>query len=187
MEIFPLLQARLMLLCFLLGLSAGLVFDLWRTVSESIASISRAVSTVIVFIGDIFTVSLMGASVIVLCFYFNKGTFRFFCVLGLAVGLALYFFAFSRIILKVYSWIFKTFLGVLSVILRPILKKIKKIKRNLQIVIYYALKTLAKITFWVYNIYVKKYVAKKSEKGFLVRNKKDGGSYDKANGKKIFR
>ena len=181
MEIFPLLQAKLMLLCFFLGVLSGLAFDLLRTVADTVGNRFVRLSATLTFVSDVLTVTLMGISVTVLCFYFNKGRFRFFCVLGLALGLAFYFFAFSKIFLRLYSLIFKAILQILLIFLRPTIKIIKKIRRNLQIVLYYTLKTLAKWTFWVYNIYVKKYVVRKAENGFIAR-KKDGGGYGKKDG-----
>lgn len=172
MEIFPLFQARLMLLCCLLGVLTGLVFDFFRTISNGIGKRLHSLSYVIIVMGDILTVAFMGVSVTVLCFYYNKGIVRFFCIFGLALGLAFYFFVFSRIILKIYTLFFKAILFIFLIILRPILKIIKKTQRNLQIVLYYTLKTIAKWGFWVYNIYVKRYVIRKSEKGFLKMRKR---------------
>lgn len=171
MEIFPLFQARLMLLCFLFGLLTGAVFDFFRAVSDGIGKRFRRVSYILLLISDIFTVTFMGLALVVLCFYYNKGIFRFFCLLGLALGLAFYFFAFSKIILKVYRWIFKVIFSALCIILLPMLKIIDKTRRNLQIISYCILKALAKLLIWVYNIYVKKYVKRRSDKGFLEKRK----------------
>ena len=187
MEIFPLLQARLTLLCFLLGILSGTLFDLAYTVTEGLKKRVRLLSWILTVTFDFLIVLLVGIAVILLCFYFNNGRFRFFCLAGLAIGSSLYFFAFSKVVRVVFSRIVKVFLSILSIILTPVHKISKKIKRNLQIVLYYTVKALAKSAFWVYNIYVKMYVFKKAERGFLKQKRNDGGSYDEKNGKKIFR
>lgn len=172
MEIFPLFQARLMLLCCLLGVVFGFVFDFFRAITDVIGIKFHRLSHTVTLISDFLTVMLMGLSLIVLCFYYNKGIFRFFCLFGLASGLVFYFFVFSNVILKLYGWIFKVLFSVFLIISRPIMKFIDKTRRNLQIVSYYILKKLAKTLFWVYNISVKKYVESKSRKGFLKADKK---------------
>ncbi len=187
MEIFPLFQARLMLLCCLLGVTSGLFFDFFRAITDVIGIKFNRLSHTVTLISDFLIVMLMGLSLIVLCFYYNKGIFRFFCLFGLAVGLVFYFFVFSNVVFKLYGWIFKVIFSIFSIILRPIFKFIDKTRRNLQIVSYYILKNLAKILFWVYNIYVKKNVERKSRKGFLTTEKDDGGNYDKENGREILR
>ena len=167
MEIFPLLQARLTVICALVGIITGAFFDGWRVFSELLGKRCRRLSAAVRHMGDFITVVLMGVTVVILCYYFNKGRFRFFCLLGLALGFGLYFFALSGLVVKVYKGIIKVIFSFLSIIFRPVLKIIGFVYRNLQNILYYIVKTLAKRAIWVYNICVTKYVLKKSEKGFF--------------------
>jgi hypothetical protein len=167
MEIFPLLQARLALYTFLTGLVAGTLFDLFWQIAGVLKKYTSVLSAIVVGIGDFITVTLTGGMTVVLCYYFNNGEVRLFCLVGLGVGLALYFFAFSPIIRRIMTFVFRLTLGILCKILLPILKISKFVYVNLQNVLYYIIKALAKMAVWVYNIYVKKYILKKSRKGFV--------------------
>ena len=168
MEIFPLLQARLMVLCFLVGAISGIFFDLVRAVANNLKRRFCFISALCV-LTDFLTVLLIGVTLILLSFYFNNGIIRFFSIIGVALGISVYFFSFSRLFLRIFECIIKIFLSILSFVFTPILKIVKKTQRNLQIVSYYTLKALAKRAIWVYNIYVKKYALKRSQKGFLWR------------------
>lgn len=167
MEIFPLLQARLTLYTFLTGLVAGTLFDLFWQIAGVLKKYTSVLSAIVVAVGDFITVTLTGGMTVVLCYYFNNGEVRLFCLVGLGVGLALYFFAFSPIIRRIMTFVFRLTLGILCKILLPILKISKFVYVNLQNVLYYIIKALAKMAVWVYNIYVKKYILKKSRKGFV--------------------
>ena len=152
MEIFPWLQAKLLLLTFLTGLCAGTLFDLFSQVTGVLKKRFLRISHVSRAMGDLVTVTTSGVVLILLCYYFNKGEFRFFCLLGFGAGLLLYFAAFSFFVKRIYKCIFCVILGIFRLFWRPTLIFIKFIERNLQIILYYASKTLAKKAFLVYNI-----------------------------------
>lgn len=167
MEIFPWLQAKLLLLTFLTGLCTGALFDLFSQVTGVLKKRFLRISLTVRAIGDLVTVTLAGVTVIILCYYFNKGEFRFFCILGLVAGLLLYFFAFSFIVKRIYKCIFCVIFGVFRFFWRPMFRFAKFIERNLQIILYYASKALAKKAILVYNICIKRSTLKKARRGFL--------------------
>ena len=167
MEIYPLLQAKLLLYTFLLGICCGAAFDLFGEITAQLNHLDRVVAKITRFVTDFVTVTASGVTVILLCYYFSKGQFRAFCILGIGVGLLIYFFTLSPLIKRIYRAIFHAFFYIFRLVLHPLLKIFKYIERILQKLLHYVLKALAKKLNWVYNICVRKAVLSKARKGFL--------------------
>ena len=167
MEIFPWLQAKLLLLTVITGLCMGALFDLFSQIVSVLKKRFFRTSYIVRMVGDLITVTLAGIVVVLLCYYFNKGGFRFFCILGLGLGLLLYYIAFSFVFKKIYKFIFNAFLCIFRFVCHPLLRFAKFVERNLQIILYYAIKALAKKAILVYNICIKRSALKKARRGFL--------------------
>ena len=167
MEIFPLLQARLLFFTVLIGLSTGALFDL----SEQIVSVLKKrfslVAEIFRVLGDFFIAASAGVISVILCYYFNRGEIRAFCVIGLGMGLGVYFGLMSKAVKTLYALVFRVIFFIFRLIFHPLYDFAKKLLRNLQIVLYYVIKSLAKKVILVYNIYVKKSIFKGARKGFL--------------------
>ena len=168
MEIFPLLQAKLLLLSVLIGLITGALFDLSEQVVSALERRLSFFAKICKALGDFFIVASSGIVTVLLCYYFNRGEIRAFCVIGLGMGLILYFFLMSKIVKAVYALIFRTVLGILGFIFNPIVKIVKKLYISLQFAIFCLVKALAKKVNWVYNIYMKKSIFKRAKKGFFL-------------------
>lgn len=108
-----------------------------------------------------------GVGTVLLCYYFNKGVFRIFCVFGLAVGISLWYAGISRAMRAVLLAVSGLVIRIISVIMTPFVKIFNLLGRFLKKTKYYIIKTLAEIIILVYNIYIKGSILKRSAKGFL--------------------
>ncbi len=171
MEISPLGQAYLLLLCVIFGLSLGAFYDLFRAVRYAVMP-KRAAAAVIRFIGDFLLPVSAGAGIIILCYYFNKGELRFFAVLGLAAGFFLWRTAASRIFIAVVRRIIRAVFDAVRFILTPLVKLFKYLVNAIKKNIYFMQKVLEKNAILVYNINMKRAILKKSRGGFIKERKK---------------
>ncbi len=166
MEISPLLQARLLLCSAMLGAVAAVVWDMaasafgiWQGKGHKIWALR--------FAFDLVFVSLSGAAIVVLCYYFNKGGFRFFAVLGFLVAFFTCRAILGRLVRRTFYLLARLAFTTIRLISIPFVKIYKHLVNILGITIYYTWKALEKITILVYNISVRKTILKKSCKGFL--------------------
>ncbi len=167
MEIFPQIQARLLFLTIITGICSGTLFDLLTQVTGVLKKHFRRTAAIARAIGDFLLAVATGAIIIILSYYFNKGELRFFCIFGLGVGFLLYFGVLSYAVRPVEKFIFRIFYCILRLIFRPICKIFEFFQRNLQNILYYTAKALAKKTILVYNICIKRSIVKRAKKGFL--------------------
>ncbi len=127
MEIYPLIQAKLLLLSFAFGGFLGLVRDGFRLIAsffgggyaESLKSrlsnaelpilrkplqslvdnkICAILTKIIEIIGDSATIVSAGIGITILNYGYNNGEFRFFSILGTFLGFVFYFFTVGRMI-----------------------------------------------------------------------------------------
>lgn len=171
MEISPLGQAYLLLLCVLFGLSLGAFYDLFRAVRYSVLS-KRAAASAIRFVGDFLLPVSAGAGIIILCYYFNKGELRFFAVLGLAAGFFLWRAAASRIFTAAVRRIIRALFDTVRFVSAPLVKLFKYLVNAIKKTIYFMHKVLEKKANSVYNISMKRAILKKSRGGFIKERKK---------------
>ena len=165
MEIYPEVQARLLLFSSLLGGVIGLA---WEAVSVLVEKIKpRSVFKILRFFADLFFVLSACVGEIVLCYYFNFGQLRTFCALGMLGA----FFCCRALLGKAVRVLTQAILRIISHIIRAILAPFAKIYKYsvniLEKFIHYIRKGIAKISLWVYNIYVKKSIVRRSRKGFF--------------------
>ena len=170
MEISPVLQARLLLVCIISGVALGALCD-------ALLSLGRALEfkwayRIARFLCDLLAPTLGGVILVLACYYFSNGEIRAFAAAGLLGGFFVYRAVASRAFSAVLLHLLSTFFLIIRRILLPIFKMFKYLVNILRKTVYYISKTIAKFTILVYNIRVKKSVLKRAEKGFLHIRKK---------------
>ena len=168
MEIYPLVYARLLLYTAVLGGAVGALCDLFRVLCAKLSKkgILRA-------IGDFLAVALASLGLIVLCYYFNRGAIRGFCVVGLLAGFFVYRHTLSHLICPLISLAFRVIFTVFAKIASPIVKFFIFLEKIFQKSKYYLAKALEKLCDWVYNIYIGRFIIKRARKGFLGKRRKE--------------
>ena len=165
MEIYPAVQGTWLLWSTVLGAALCLL----QTVFAAICSFlkKRAAVFAFRFFCDFSLVLVAAVCYILLAYYFNKGNLRFFSLLGMCVG----FFA-TRALLgkhlyKLLRLVLVSIFRIFAFILSPVIKMLIKTAKCLQNLAHHLLKLLAKIPLMMYNIYVKIYVIRRANGGFL--------------------
>ena len=166
MEISPILQAYLMLYCFLFGGCIGVVGDIFAAVASELKKRIERVGG-LRWLFDFFLCLLSSTGLILLSYYFNKGSFRFFSLLGFCTGLVLYRFTLSFVVKKIIGVAFSLVCTLLRFIFTPIQKICIKMAYFLIKTKYYMQKRLEKIFKMVYNISVQRKVISRARKGFV--------------------
>ena len=155
-----------MLYCFLFGGCIGVVGDVFAAVTSELKKRIGRVG-VIRWLFDFSLCLLSSVGLIILSYYFNKGAFRFFSLLGFCTGLVLYKFTLSLVVNKLIGVIFSLTHALLGFIFTPIQKLCIKIAYFLKKTKYYMQKRLEKIFKMVYNISVQRKVISRARKGFV--------------------
>ncbi len=126
---------------------------------------------VVRFLCDFLLMAAAGAGICIFSYYFNRGEVRFFALLGLFCSFCLTRKIFSLLLAPLLEVAICAFLRaawrIICIILTPFAKIFKYLVNKLQKIIRFIRKTLAKIGNLVYNICVRKYILKKSHRGFL--------------------
>ena len=165
MEISPVLLSKMLLISFFFGMQAGVIFDIGRAlrtllfgevkskgVKKICSKISRSSNQkieknknkieviceyIVVFFYDIFWVAYSIFSLAIINYSYNNGGIRFFTVIGVVAGFAIYYFTISRLVIFLTElavfllrYTFFAFLNALSIpflkIYNNLVKKIKK-------------------------------------------------------------
>ncbi|MBQ9112329.1 MAG: spore cortex biosynthesis protein YabQ [Clostridia bacterium] len=178
MEISPVLYARLTVYAFLLGCIIGVICDVFRLFTSAVGKKIKRIG-ILRFFCDLFVCVAATVGLILLNYYFNKGVFRSFCLLGLGVGFFLYRHTLSYVVCPILSRIAGLIFAVLRVILAPISKICIKMVFFLIKTKYYMQKTLEKICKMVYNIYVQRKAIARARKGFAQKLRGNGTIHEK--------
>ena len=167
MEISPVRQAILLLICTALGGACAFAIDVF---SEIWRHLGKGGAAALTFISDLLVCILTSCLLLAFSFYFNKGEVRFFCFAGLFLGVAIYrtlLSSFTKLILrKITSFVVK----ILRVVLTPIRVIFQVLVKTFKIFKYYIFKGLENIKFLLYNIYCRSVTLRKAQKGFLKGN-----------------
>jgi hypothetical protein len=174
MEIQPKVLLALLALCLCLGAAVGVLCDVFRLFCEQLKKKGLRGCDALRALGDFSSVMLGALGVIVLCYYFNRGTVRGFCYIGLAAGFFVYKHTLSVLICALLKAATRILFIVFRIIFTPFGKFFSFIIKKLNKIRFYLAKVLAKLLIWVYNGYNYKYILKKAKKGFLVFSRKDG-------------
>ncbi len=167
MEISPVLQSKLLLYTFFLGGSVGLISDIFRFTCTVLKD-KRHSYSIVRFAGDLLAIVYAALGTVLLSYYFNKGEFRAFCLLGLFAGFFLYRHTLSYAVTAVLKWILSVFLHIFRIFISPFVKILKKLVIIIAKFKYYIQKALEKIKVLVYNIYVNNIIISRARKGFLM-------------------
>ena len=130
MEISPIALARLLLYSVVFGFFMGTLYDAFRITRiffgvrytnktfdrlfslklpfvkkemrlKSQRNFEKISQGVVIFIGDFICVICAALGVIILNYAYNDGRFRFFTVIGLALGFLVYFFSFGKLVMLI--------------------------------------------------------------------------------------
>ena len=115
-------QAYLFLVFSLTGVVIGVLFDFFR-----ILRLSFKTRDFVTYIEDIIFWIITGIIVLYSIFIFNNGEIRFFMFLGIALGILLYIFTLSNIIVKIFSTIFSYIIRILIIPFKTMYSLISKI------------------------------------------------------------
>ena len=165
MEIYPLIQTRLLLLSALLGAIVGALCDALKLIHGEIKA--KRVAMVWRFLGDFFTVGTSVVGIALLNYKFNRGIVRAFPFLGYFFGFFVYKHTVSYLVRPLMRWSFNATKMICRVFLYPFVIFLKFLVKILEKIKYYMNKTLEKIFVLVYNIYVRKTILKAARKGFI--------------------
>ena len=164
MEISPILLTWLLAYSFIFGAALGVLDDvavvLCKRLKKSTVRLCR-------FLFDFALCAVATVGIILLNYYLNKGTFRFFTLVGAAAGVWLHKNTLSAIVKILLDYMLELMERILRVIAAPILKLLLKLVSILLKVKYFIQKALEKIRGMVYNNYIKGKVFSKAERGFL--------------------
>ena len=200
MEISPVMMAMLLFYSFLFGIFIGAFYDanriirvffgvryggigtdkiaewkvpfLKRKVNIKSKKTSRvAVKTAVIFFGDLLCILCAGIGVVILNYSYNSGEFRFFTVIGVAIGFLLYYFTVGRVTIAFLepaaAIVRYVFVSVIVVFLYPLYIIGKNILKLLSKTAFLYTFTLEKRKERVYNIREEVYLLKMSKNGFL--------------------
>ncbi|MBO5939465.1 MAG: hypothetical protein J6Q82_08250 [Clostridia bacterium] len=200
MGISPIRLFYLLLSSFFLGIGLGILYDVHRIIRvlfgvqyskkalperllRPIPIIGRPLGkirqgrvknislTVLVFLQDVFLMTVAGAGIVILNYAWNDGRFRIYTVVALFAGFLIYYFTLGKLVIYLSECIvfllratFSIFFFILSYpfvkTLSFLWKIIKRMQFNLQ-------KTIANQRKKVYNIHKEKECFEAADRGFL--------------------
>ena len=117
-------QIILLLIFVITGTIIGILFDFFRIQRKIIKHFDF-----ITYIQDILFWLLSGLIIIFSIMKFTNGELRSYMIFGIIVGVIIYFSIFSKFIMKISIIIIQFFIKILSIILIPIKKIWKIIKK----------------------------------------------------------
>lgn len=109
------------------GFAIGLLFDLFRSIRKVFQ-----VSDIRTYIQDFIFTVLFGLSLIISIFKFNNGEIRGYLFLCILLGIMLYYYIFSNLIMKIYTYLFKKLARFVNFAIKIIDKYLKIVYNLLQ-------------------------------------------------------
>lgn len=106
----------------IVGILLGFIFDIFRALRKSIKN-----STVATNIEDILFVIISFIIIAMVVQIVNKGELRFYILLGIILGILIYFLSVSKYIITGETWILKSIIKILKSIYNFFIKFFKKI------------------------------------------------------------
>jgi hypothetical protein len=116
-------------------------FKITRALLFGEAKKKNAMLSILLFVEDMILVICIGCGVVALNFYLNRGQFRAYSVLALAVGFAVYYFTVGKLV------------GVISVY---IVRLIRAVVRIIYSVVSYPIKLIFRCVKKIFLYFVKK-------------------------------
>ena len=106
----------------IVGILLGFIFDIFRALRKSIKN-----STVATNIEDILFVIISFIIIAMVVQIVSKGELRFYILLGIILGILIYFLSVSKYIITGETWILKSIIKILKSIYNFFIKFFKKI------------------------------------------------------------
>ena len=106
----------------IVGILLGFIFDIFRALRKSIKN-----STVATNIEDILFVIISFIIIAMVVQIVSKGELRFYILLGIILGILIYFLSVSKYIITGETWILKSIIKILKSIYNFFIKFLKKI------------------------------------------------------------
>ena len=181
-------QSIVFLFSCVVGGFLGAFYDVFRIIRIAFNSKWLAV-----FFQDLIFCVLSAISIILLVFYTNSGTVRWFSLLGCVMCFALYHVTIGRLIMfvskKIIDFIKKTLRFLYKITVIPVKTAILFIFSQIKRLLLFILKTLKKSKSRLYYENEKRKIGKNASKGFdLYRNAgKNNGNIDVKTAKSIVR
>ena len=115
-------QCYLFLVYTINGIFIGILFDIFRVLRKSFET-----NDITTYFEDILFWILTGILILYSIWFFNNGEIRIFIFLGIIVGILLYIFTLSNIIVKIFSTIFSYIIRILIIPFKTTYSIISKI------------------------------------------------------------
>ena len=133
-------QSGLFLISILYGGFLGIWYDVFRAFRKC-----RPHRDILVHLEDIFYILSAGVGLFLIFQIFNRGSIRFYVIFGVAAGAGLYFVSLSKVVERVFEFLWQGVLFVLGTSLRclfylpklfvkSLIKSLKKVKRTVKII-----------------------------------------------------
>ena len=118
-------QFNTVFIFFLTGICIGLLFDFFRIQRKVLKTCDF-----ITYIQDILFWIVSGLIIIFVIMKYTKGEIRIYMVLGIILGILIYFLIISKYIMKIFVCILSFLLNIIGKLLFPIKKIYKIIKKS---------------------------------------------------------
>ena len=118
-------QFNTVFIFFLTGICIGLLFDFFRIQREVLKTCDF-----ITYIQDILFWIVSGLIIIFVIMKYTNGEIRIYMVLGIILGILIYFLIISKYIMKIFVCILSFLLNIIGKLLFPIKKIYKIIKKS---------------------------------------------------------
>ena len=118
-------QIKILIIFAITGIIIGLLFDFFRIQRKVIKTFDF-----ITYLQDALFWILSGIVLIISIMNFTNGEIRSYMILGIIIGVVLYFIIFSKYIMKISVGIANFFIKILHILISPIKKLSKKLKKS---------------------------------------------------------
>lgn len=118
-------QFNTVFIFFLTGICIGLLFDFFRIQRKALKTCDF-----ITYIQDILFWIVSGLIIIFVIMKYTNGEIRIYMVLGIILGILIYFLIISKYIMKIFVCILSFLLNIIGKLLFPIKKIYKIIKKS---------------------------------------------------------
>lgn len=118
-------QIKILIIFAITGIIIGLLFDFFRIQRKVIKTFDF-----ITYLQDALFWILSGIVLIISIMNFTNGEIRSYMILGIIIGVFLYFNTFSKYIMKISVGIANFFIKILHILISPIKKLSKKLKKS---------------------------------------------------------
>lgn len=118
-------QIKILIIFAITGIIIGLLFDFFRIQRKVIKTFDF-----ITYLQDALFWILSGIVLIISIMNFTNGEIRSYMILGIIIGVVLYFNIFSKYIMKISVGIANFFIKIVHILISPIKKLSKKFKKS---------------------------------------------------------